>query len=136
MRKVTFLLAMGLLGTSLLFPRLAHAKWDPNKRYNSGTEAILDGAPAGAKVKLTDGTTGIMSAQAVEDVRRLKRQGAFEGVTFERSSTATTTETNQAVESTEFAPDTLPNTGGEPLLMASLGLLVAGSGLLLRRQLS
>ena len=49
-------------------------------------------------------------------------------------TTTTTTTTGTEFDTVETTP--LPNTGGEPLLMAMFGSLMAGSALLLRRKLS
>lgn len=56
-------------------------------------------------------------------------------VSNESVETTTVTTTGTEFDSVD-ATTPLPNTGGEPLLMAMFGSLIAGSALLLRRKLS
>jgi len=61
--------------------------------------------------------------------------GSVSNESIDATTTTTTTTTGADFETVgDTAP--LPNTGGEPLLMAMFGSIMAGSALLLRRKLS
>lgn len=59
--------------------------------------------------------------------------GTVSNDSLDSTSSTTTTTTTTGLDGDT---DTLPNTGGEPLLMSLMGSLVAGSALLLRRKIS
>ena len=60
------------------------------------------------------------------------------GSSMTTSQTSQTVSTGDAYDADSYAGDngTLPNTGGEPLLMMMAGTLLAGSAFALRRKLS
>lgn len=140
MSKIILALA-GILSIGFLFPHQAHAQWDPNKRYDSVGDAVLDGAPTGAKVKLKNGLVAeirqvqvITDPAAIRAYQRGERQ-ANSGVTSSSNNNEfqAATDTGATVEDSSA---TLPNAGGEPFLLTVCGLLTASGAWLLRRRVS
>jgi LPXTG-motif cell wall-anchored protein len=100
------------LGAALLMTTAAHAQGQPP--YGAG------GPPPGFQGGPPGGVPGAA------------------GQTADSNAISTTATTVTSTETTEFVDDasTLPNTGGQPLLMALAGSMLAGSAFFLRRRMS
>jgi hypothetical protein len=126
--KQSILAVTAVLSLALLFPQPGHAQWNPNKRYKTVGEAILEGAPKGAKVTLENGQTFTVGDSQVTFSTRPAGSESAPASEGEAVGDAGTMNEGDAT--------TLPATGGHPALLSLCGFLLATGAFLLRRKLT
>ncbi|MDF2440265.1 MAG: hypothetical protein JWN98_1249 [Abditibacteriota bacterium] len=126
-RRLQWTLVLGLSGVLVCSGTANAQSGGSSSSYPGGSSS--GGSSSGGSSSGYPGEGGMQAGGAGSGL------GSVSNESMDTTMTTTTTTTGADFETVgDTAP--LPNTGGEPLLMAMFGSIMAGSALLLRRKLS